>query len=479
MMETPLIFQQKLMKKAHSPKWNVIGVSMPRGNGKSWLAARVLDDMLWPKSPHFINGKEVVLLAADLQQARIIFKYLRDWREESGLYRYQDSSNKVGITLPARPGEWKTTKLVTYSSNAKGAMGLVNIPVVVADEPGAWEVNKGQLMADALFTALGKPGSDMRIIMIGTLAPAKSGWWHNLIKDGTNEARRRYVYHLEGNRENWDKWSVIKKANPLMKVDANFRKQVLGERDDARKDPGLKARFLSYRLNLPSGDESEMLLTEEDWLLTLKRPVLEPEGRPVIGVDLGSGRAWSAAVAVWPNGRIEAFAVAPGIPDLEEQEKRDRVPKGTYTALEKAGYLIAAPGLRVQPVDDFARMIEIKWPQAEEIIADRHRMDELRQYSTLVVRERTTVWFQSSEDIRALRKWAKDGPMNIEKGSRKLITASLAVAMIKADEKGNTMLVKRGFNNESRDDVCAAMLLAVGEMERKIRKSSKFIALVC
>ena len=478
-METPLIFQQKLMKKAHSSKWNIIGVSMPRGNGKSWLAARVLDDMLWPKSPYFMNGREVVLLAADLQQARIIFKYLRDWREESGLYRYQDSSNKVGITLPARPGEWKTTKLVTYSSNAKGAMGLVNIPVVVADEPGAWEVNKGQLMADALFTALGKPGSDMRIIMIGTLAPAIDGWWHNLIKDGTNEARRRYIYCLQGDRENWDKWAVIKKANPLTKVDANFRKQLLGERDDARKDPALKARFLSYRLNLPSGDESEMLLTEEDWLLTLKRPVQEREGIPIVGADLGAGRAWSAAVAVWPNGRTEAFAVAPGIPSLTEQEKRDRVPKGTYTVLEKSGHLHVAYGKRVQPVDEFAYMVSSKWPAAEEIICDRFRAERLKDCSKCVVRPRAMMPSETAADVRGLRKWAKDGPLNIEKGSRKLITASLMVAKIKHDDQGNSKLVKRGYNNESRDDVSAALLLGAGYMERKMSMSSGVIALVC
>ena len=38
--------------------------------------------------------------------------------------------------------------------------------------------NGGGLMADALFTAQGKPGSQMKVIYIGTLAPATSGWWH-------------------------------------------------------------------------------------------------------------------------------------------------------------------------------------------------------------------------------------------------------------------------------------------------------------
>ena len=76
-----------------------------------------------------------------------------------------------------------------------------------------------------------------------------------------------------------------------------------------------------------------MLLTVDDWERVTARPVPERESRPIVGVDLGGGRAWSAAVAVWRSGRVEAIAVAPGIPDLEAQEKRDRVPWGTYRKL--------------------------------------------------------------------------------------------------------------------------------------------------
>ena len=42
-----------------------------------------------------------------------------------------------------------------------------------------------------------------------------------------------------------------------------------------------------------------MLLTVDDCERMAARPVLLREGRQVVGVDLGSGRAWSAAVACW------------------------------------------------------------------------------------------------------------------------------------------------------------------------------------
>ena len=139
---------------------------------------------------------------------------------------------------------------------------------------------------------------------------------------------------------------------------AESRKVLLDERDAARKDSRLRARFMSYRLNIPTGDESDTLLTVDDWERTLSRDVAERMGRPIVGIDLGGGRAWSAAVAVWQTGRIEAVAVCPGIPDIEAQEKRDRVPSGTYQWLLDSGRLFMADGKRVPEVGSVVRAVE-------------------------------------------------------------------------------------------------------------------------
>ena len=202
-------------------------------------------------------------------------------------------------------------------SNGRTAMGLAGCPWAICDEPGAWETNGGTLLHDAIETAKGKPGSPLRALYIGTLAPAVSGWWHDLIDDGTHGST--VVHALRGDPERWDQWGEIRRVNPLTAISATFRKKLLEERDAARADTRLKARFLSYRLNVPSGDESTMLLTVDDWKRVCQRPVPERDGKPIVGVDLGAGRAWSAAVAVWRNGRTEAIAIAPGIPDLTAQ----------------------------------------------------------------------------------------------------------------------------------------------------------------
>ena len=90
---------------------------------------------------------------------------------------------------------------------------------------------------------------------------------------------------------------------------------------------------------------SKMLLEVADWELMVDRKVPDRLGKPIVGIDLGGGRAWSSAVAVWENGRVEALALAPGIPDIASQEKRDRVPAGLYAGLVEGGTLTLAEGL--------------------------------------------------------------------------------------------------------------------------------------
>ena len=190
-------------------------------------------------------------------------------------------------------------------------------------------------------------------------------------------------------------------------------------------------------------------------------------GKPIVAVDLGAGRAWSAAVAIWKNGRTEALALAPGIPDIEAQEKRDRVSSGTYESLVSAGLLHVADGLRVQPPGQLADLITETWGPAAGVVADRFRIPDLADAGLHGLEPRMTRWSESSADIRALRKMAKDGPLSVDPGSAPLLEASLAVASVKADDAGNVRLQKRGSNNTSRDDVAAALTLGAGAHQRR------------
>ena len=462
-------FQNDFIRRALDPAVKIAILSTPRGNGKSFLAAHLITRALTPGDSLFQAGKEIVQLAGSLEQSRMVYGFVRAALEPTGEYRFIDSVTRLGATHKET-----NTKLRIISSNGKTAMGLVNVSLAVADEPGSWEIAGGLLMWDALTGALGKPGSPLKIIVIGTLAPLATGaghWYWNLVHDGTKGST--YVKAIQGQLEGWDTWPVIRKANPLTAISPEFRAQLLEERDAARLDTRLRARFLSYRLNVPSADTAEVLLTVEDWKAVEGRAVPEAAGRPVVAADMGGGRAWSAAVAVWSNGRTEALAVAPGVPDLEAQEKRDRVPAGTYQRLYDMGQLAVAEGLQVQPPAQLWASILARWGRPKVVICDRFRLAELQD----VVRNgarlepRVVRWSEAAADIRALRRQVKDGNLAVDYDSRLLLATSLSRAMVQNDDAGNTRLVKRGTNNTARDDVAAALVLAAGGVERQPKRS--------
>ena len=458
-------FQKKFIKEATRPGIDTAALSVPRGNGKSFLAALIAAQAL----PTLPSGYEIALAAASIEQGRIVFRFIRQMLGERG-YRYLDSSTRCSISTASG------ARLRVVGSNGRTAMGLVNTPLVIADEPGAWEVNGGQLLHDAIQTAQGKPGSPLRVVYIGTLAPSTSGWWHDLIDGGTQG--RVYVQVLQGDLEKWDRWSEVSRVNPLWRVDSNFRLKLLEERELARKDTRLKARFLSYRLNLPTQDESEMVLTPDDYRAMIARPVPDRIGSPIVSVDMGGGRAWSAAVAIWQTGRVEALAVAPGIPDLSTQEKRDRVSAGTYRRLVESGQLHVAESLRVQPPARLWQAITSTWGLPVRIICDRFRLGELQDVveGATTIEPRVSRWSEAGFDIRALRRLAADGPMGISEDSRAVLATSLSVSQVKNDDQGNTRIAKKGSNNTARDDVAAALVLAAGAFMRSQVRAGGLVA---
>ena len=453
-------FQTRFLKAATAPGINLAALSLPRGNGKSRLAAYLVERLMTPSDPLFQPGTESVLVAASIEQARIVFRFVRAELESTGAYRFVDSVTRCGIThVPTG------TRLRIIGSNARTAMGLVNCPWAVCDEPGAWESVGGQLLFDAIETAKGKPGSPLRSLYIGTLAPATAGWWHDLALSKSGQGRA--IMCLQGSRERWDSWREIARVNPLAKISPPFRKQLRADLKAAIADSRLKARFLSYRLNLPSADEATMLLSVDDFEGMAAREVPAREGRPIVGIDLGAGRAWSAATAIWQSGRIAALAIAPGVPGIAAQETRDQVAAGTYAALLATGQLRVAHGLRVTPPAALMEAITEEWGSPELVVCDRFRLGELQDCAngTPIV-PRVSRWSESAFDIRALRQLAVDGPFSVDHASRPLLAASLAVAMVKNDDAGNVRLAKKGTNNQSRDDVAAALILAAGVYQR-------------
>ena len=149
-----LPMQRRFLRRALAPGVRTAALSLPRGEGKSTLAAYILERCMTPGDELFEGGAEYLLCAASLEQARNVYRPIRAALEPTGDYRFIDSVTRLGITHTPT-----NTKLRVMSSNGKTAFGIVGTPLLVADEPGAWEISGGGLMHVAIRTAQGKPDS--------------------------------------------------------------------------------------------------------------------------------------------------------------------------------------------------------------------------------------------------------------------------------------------------------------------------------
>ena len=158
---------------------------------------------------------------------------------------------------------------------------------------------------------------------------------------------------------------------------------------------------------------------------------------------------------MWGNGRVEARAVALGIPGLDEQERRDRVPAGTYSKLYDMGQLEIAEGLRVQPSAALWDLIRTAWGKPLVVVFDRFRLAEFEDAVKRGARlePRVSRWSEAAFDIRALRQMALDGPMAVDAGSQALLATSLSGSMVKSDDQVSLLFI-RHYKDWAETNVC-------------------------
>ena len=116
-------FQRRFIRGALAPGIDTAALSIPRGNGKSWLAAHILTRCMTPGDELHQAGAEYLLCAASLEQARLSYLFTRADLEPTGEYRFLDSVTRIGITHRE-----SNTRLRVMSSKAKSAFGIVHCP---------------------------------------------------------------------------------------------------------------------------------------------------------------------------------------------------------------------------------------------------------------------------------------------------------------------------------------------------------------
>ena len=435
-------------------------LSCGRGGGKTCLISGIGAACVDVDGPLVQSNAESVIVASSFDQALISFRHVLHFlrptfEKHKRRFRIQDSANRATIT-----DRETGAMLRVLGSDPKRAHGLAPA-LVIGDELSQWPDTRIDAMISALSTSLGKiEGS--RAIWIGTRPRTKTHPFARLL---SGDLGYRQVHAARKDDPPYHRRTWLR-ANPGLSHLPDLERQIRKDARAARQDEAALQSFRALRLNLGVSEVVEsVLLSIEDFERVCARPVPEREGRPICGLDLGESRAWSACVALFPNGRIEALAVANGEVSIEGQEKRDRVPAGTYRKLFAAGLVTTDGTRRVPRVETVVDRLR-KW-NPEVIVSDRFRYEELIDAKPpCPVIARKLMPSEWSYDIRALRTIAADGPLSCESGSRPLVEASLSVSEVRTDENGVSRLIKRGDHNQARDDVSAALCLAAGALKR-------------
>ena len=437
----------------------IAALSCPRGNGKSWLCGQLIARSLIPGDALFEAGVENILVSSSRTQAGIVLEFARQALGEVDGYRWRND----GVThLDSR------ARVRIVSSDARRALGLgANVRIIIADEPGAWSPIQGRRLWDAMLTSLGKRRT--QILVVGTLAPAPltgvAAWWSDLIKQGSGDGR--HVALLQADEAKWKDFEEVLRVNPVSAVNPHLRRTLEREHRAALESDRAARTFLKYRLNIPGEPvDTQPLITTAEWERVCSRAVPECEGQPIIGVDLGGNRSWSAAAALWPNGRVEAWALAPGTPSLASQERDDQVADDSYSELVRSGGLAVDAGRAVPSVE---RLLSRVWAwEPAAIVSDPYRSAELNQVVSGRARviERARSGGESTSNVQSLRSLLLDSDAGVTEPSRALLAAAWAQTNLVIDNAGLTRVVKLDARR-SRDDAAAALLLAAGERARR------------
>ena len=445
-------------------------LSMARGDGKTTFLAGIMASAIDADGPLVESMADCVLVASSFSQGTISFRHLLNFLQPSiqkhkGRFRIQDSANRATI-------EDRVTgaRVVVLGSDPARMHGLAP-SLLLLDEVSQWPVTSLDAAISALKTSRGKiPNS--KGLWIGTRPGSED---HPFAKKLKGVGVGFSLVFAAGKDDDPFSESTWRKANPSYSFMTDLAAVIRSEAEDAKKDPAELASFKALRLNMGTSDVLESCLLDPETWRGIEVEEIERKGRYILGLDLGSGSAFSAASAYWPmSGGLDCFAVLPFLPSLIEKGRQDGV-GNLYQRMADRQELILA-GQRVADVGALLREVLRRWGKPSVIVADRYREKELRQdlesegfpLSDFVLRGMG--WRDGSEDVRRFRKAILAGRVSVPVSL--LLRSAMSEARTLSDPAGNQKLAKGtqgGRRSRGRDDAAAASILAIAEGVRRLK----------
>ena len=122
-----LPFQREFIKAVENPKYDTVAISGPRTLGKTFIAAQVLIRCLTPGDSLHQPGKEYILGAATLEQARLTYSFIRKANPLIGLDAHTRKvilEERDAATLQGRVVDATMPTAQVYTDEALAYAGL-------------------------------------------------------------------------------------------------------------------------------------------------------------------------------------------------------------------------------------------------------------------------------------------------------------------------------------------------------------------
>ena len=91
-------FQKEFLAKALAPGIDIAALSLPRGQRQVFSGGHILTRCLTPGDALHQPGKEYVSVAGSIEQARLVYSFIRADLEPTGQFSWIDSVTRLGAT---------------------------------------------------------------------------------------------------------------------------------------------------------------------------------------------------------------------------------------------------------------------------------------------------------------------------------------------------------------------------------------------
>lgn len=441
-------------------------LGIPRGNGKTPLAAGICDFVLFCDGE---PGAQIYGAAADAGQAGLLFRHAKGFIDRephlAGLCRVYPGGKSIVLNRDAN------TVYKVVSSDAAGKHGYTP-HVVLADELHAWQ---GRELMEAFETAFAKKGRRQPLFIIittrdvdGRESPCNEKWHYaEQVRDGlVSDDSFLPVLFAANDDDPWDDEATWAKANPNLDITvdlAELRRMV----DAARLQPAKESSFRRLHLNQKT-DAANPWMALATWdACKVDIDLAYLRGQQCVGgLDLSSTMDITAWVLVFhmaemPDGTRRTVALPRFFIPSDGASDKERKDHALYRTWARSGLVTMTPGASVDY--DFIRA-QVNRDQQEysirAIAADRYNAQQLCTQliadgiEVLYVPQSITMLNGPTKELeRAIvsKEFAHDG--------NPMFRWMLANCVTVTDATGNTRLDKR--KSTGRIDGLAATVNAM------------------